>query len=79
MASAIAASFVIIEVAEGVQAANRTGLFHMFKHYLTAIDKSQIPILNNKYCHELYTGDQLPEDAQNLYDDITAVPQFSKV
>ena len=70
VASAIAASFVIIEVAEGVQAVNRTGLFHMFKHYLTAIDKSQIPILNNKYCHELYTGDQLPGDAQNLYDDI---------
>ncbi len=70
VASAIAASFVIYEVVEGVQAVNRTGLFHMFKHYLTAIDKSQIPILNNKYCHELYTGDQLPEDAQNLYDDI---------
>jgi hypothetical protein len=68
VASVIGACLVIYDVAEGVQAASRTGLYHAFHHYEKAISQSKVPVLN-QHCHELYAN-ELAESEQGLFDRI---------
>jgi len=68
VASVIGACLVIYDVAEGLKAASRTGLYHAFHHYENAISESKVSLLN-QHCHELYAS-QLKEDEQGLFDQI---------
>ena len=77
VASTIAVVMVGYEVAKGIHSVGRTSVYHMFHHYLNQIAASQIPILNGKHCHELYTGDQLPAAAHSLYEDIKNISDNS--
>lgn len=70
IASSIAASLVVLDVYNGIQASGKASTYHMFNHYLNTIAESQIPILNDKHCHELYTANQLPSGANDLYSEI---------
>ena len=70
VASVIGACLVVYDTVDGIQDSNRTGLYRLFHHYLTAINKSQIPTLSDKHCHELYTGDQLPAGSNGLFKEI---------
>jgi len=70
VASVIGACLVVYDTVDGIQDSNRTGLYRFFHHYLTAINKSQIPTLSDKHCHELYTGDQLPTGSNGLFKEI---------
>jgi hypothetical protein len=70
VASVIGACLVVYDTVDGIQDSNRTGLYRFFHHYLAAINKSQIPTLNDKHCHELYTGDQLPTGSNGLFKEI---------
>lgn len=68
ISSVVAGCLIIYDVAEGVQAASRTGLYHMFQFYQKEISKSEVPLLN-KYCRELYSH-QIAEGARDLFDNI---------
>lgn len=70
VASVIGACLVVYDTVDGIQDSNRTGLYRFFHHYLTAINKSKIPTLSDKHCHELYTGDQLPAGSNGLFKEI---------
>jgi len=73
VASSIAASLIMLDVYNGIQASGKASTYHMFNHYLNAISESQIPILNDKHCHELYTANQLPAGANDLFEEIKDV------
>jgi hypothetical protein len=70
VSSVIALGMVGIEMGKGINSASKTSMYHMFDHHLQAISASTIPMLNDKYCHELYTSTQLPEGARGLLEDI---------
>lgn len=79
VASVIGACLVVYDVAKGIEESNRTGLYQYFHHYLTAINKSQVPSLNDKHCHELYTGDQLPSGSTGLFKEIKDISDNSYI
>jgi len=70
VASIVGACLIVYDTVDGIQDSNRTGLYRFFHHYLTAINKSKIPTLNDKHCHELYTSEQLPAGNNGLFKEI---------
>ena len=70
ISSVIALGMVAYSAAEGIHSASKSSVYHMFYHHLDAISASQIPILNDKHCHELYTSTQLPKEARGLFEEI---------
>lgn len=70
ISSVVALGMVAYSAAEGIHSASKSSVYHMFYHHLDAISASQIPILNDKHCHELYTSTQLPKEARSLFEEI---------